>query len=110
MPGFTRHSYDWDDFDAQTAAVVTRRVPLEAGRRADDWPWPDKQIFVLTSRPLPADTPADVVVADNSPKGLLRKLRAAKLERDAFLLGGRRTLLALVDSARSTVSGCSASP
>jgi dihydrofolate reductase len=46
--------------------------------------------------PVPADVPADVVVADHSPQGLLERLRAAGLRRDAFLLGGRRTLHAFL--------------
>lgn len=37
------------------------------------------------------ELPADVVVADASPQGLLDKLRSAGVARDAFLLGGRRT-------------------
>jgi hypothetical protein len=97
MPDFKPHSsYGWPEFDAQIDAVVMGRVPLEAGLQANEWPWPGKQIFVLTSRPLPAGIPADVVVADDSPAGLLEKLRGAELGRDAFLLGGQRTLLTQV--------------
>jgi dihydrofolate reductase len=66
------------------------------GWRPEIWPWPGKQIFVLTSRPVPAEVPADVVVADDSPEGLLERLRTAGLARDAFLLGGRRTLHAFL--------------
>jgi dihydrofolate reductase len=51
---------------------------------------------VLTSRPVPTEVPADVLVADGSPQRLLEKLRAASLARDAFLLGGRRTLHAFL--------------
>jgi len=42
------------------------------------------------------EVPADVVVADRSPQGLLERLRAAGLSRDAFLLGGRSTLHAFL--------------
>ena len=45
---------------------------------------------------MPADVPADVVVADHSPQGLLERLRSADLTRDAFLLGGRSTLHAFL--------------
>lgn len=97
MPDFVPHdSYDWAAFSAQIDAVVMGRVPLEAGLGASEWPWPGKQIYVLTSRPVPAEVPADDVVADSSPSGLLNKLRAAKLTRDAFLLGGQRTLQAFL--------------
>jgi dihydrofolate reductase len=97
MPDFVPHeSYDWPQFDEQIDAVVLGRVALDAGLGAKDWPWPGKQIFVLTSRPVPAEVPADVVVADDSPQGLLERLRTAGLARDAFLLGGRRTLHAFL--------------
>ena len=98
MPDFSPHtSYGWPEFDEQCEAVVMGRVPLDAGLQASTWPWPEKQIYVLTSRPLPAGIPADVVVADDSPAGLLDKLRGAGLDRDAFLLGGRRTLNAFLE-------------
>ena len=42
---------------------------------------------MLTSRPISPDVPADVVVADPRPRGLLERLRAAGLTRGAFLLG-----------------------
>ena len=97
MPGFVPHeSYDWPAFDEQIDAVVLGRVALDAGLAANEWPWPGKQVFVLTSRPVPADVPADVVVADGRPQGLLERLRAANLTRDAFLLGGRSTLHAFL--------------
>ena len=97
MPDFVPHeSYGWPEFDEQIDAVVLGRVALDAGLAANAWPWPGKQIFVLTSRPVPNEVPADVVVADGSPQGLLERLRAASLRRDAFLLGGRSTLHAFL--------------
>jgi hypothetical protein len=72
MPDFVPHeSYGWPEFDAQIDAVVVGRAALDAGLAASPWPWPGKQIFVLTSRPVPAEVPADVVIADNRPEGLL---------------------------------------
>jgi len=98
VPDFSPHSsYDWPEFDDQIEAVVMGRVPVEAGLQASTWPWPGKQIYVLTSQPLPEGIPADVVVADATPVGLLEKLRAADLRRDAFLLGGQRTLHAFLE-------------
>jgi dihydrofolate reductase len=97
MPGFVPHgSYDWPAFNGEIDAVVMGRVPLDAGMQASEWPWPGKQIYVLTSKPVPADVPADVVVADRSPSRLLDQLRAAELNGDAFLLGGQRTLQAFL--------------
>jgi dihydrofolate reductase len=93
MPDFAPHnSYGWSEFNDECDAVVMGRVGLDAGLQNSEWPWPGKQIYVLTSRPVPVDVPADIVVADDTPQGLLDQLRAANLARDAFLLGGRRTL------------------
>lgn len=93
MPHFVPHgSYDWREFNDQIDAVVMGRVPFDAGLQSGDWPWPGKQIYVLTSRPLPDTVPADDVIADTTPTGLLDKLRTAHLTRDAFLIGGQRTL------------------
>lgn len=97
VPGFIPHeSYDWPAFNQQTEAVVMGRTGLDAGLQSRDWPWPGKQIYVLTSRLLPADVPADVVVASASPRVLIDRLRAANLTGDAFLLGGQRTLQAVL--------------
>jgi len=97
MPGFVPHgSYDWPTFDAQIDAVIMGRAGLDAGLRNSDWPWPGKHIYVLTSKPVPAEVPAHVVVADSTPSGLLRKLQATEITGDTFLLGGRRTLHAFL--------------
>jgi hypothetical protein len=61
MPDFAPHeSYGWPEFDQQIDAVVLGRVALHAGLAARTWPWPGKQIFVLTSRPVPTEVLADV--------------------------------------------------
>lgn len=97
MPDFVPHlSYGWQEFDDQIEAVVMGRVALDAGLGSRNWPWPGKQIYVLTSRPVPPEVPAVVVVAADSPSGLLDRLRSAGLAGDAFLLGGQRTLAAFL--------------
>lgn len=97
IPGFVPHgSYDWPVFSRQCQAVVLGRAALDAGLASGDWPWPGMHTYVLTSRPVPSDVPADVVVSDPTPEGLLRRLRSAGLTGDAFLLGGRRTLQAIM--------------
>jgi dihydrofolate reductase len=97
MPDFAPHSsYGWPEFNEQCDAVVMGRVGLDAGLDSGDWPWPGKQIYVLTSRPVPPEVPADVVVASGRPSELLDRLRGAGLVGDAFLLGGQRTLNAFI--------------
>jgi dihydrofolate reductase len=97
MPDFVPHgSYDWSEFNAQMDAVVIGRVALDAGLQASEWPWPGLQVYVLTSKPVPPEVPADIVVADSQPSELLATLHAADLTGDAFLLGGQRTLNAFL--------------
>jgi dihydrofolate reductase len=57
-------------------------------------PWPGLQVYVLTSRPLPPDTPADVIVAHGGPAGLAGQLRSSRSDRDVHLVGGPRTIRA----------------
>ena len=45
---------------------------------APRWPWPNLQVFVLTSRPLPANAPADVITA-GEPAALAERLRTRGL-------------------------------
>jgi hypothetical protein len=59
-------------------ADVMGRVALDAGLESWNRPWPGKQIYVLTSRPVPPEVPADVVVACNSPSELLDRLRGRR--------------------------------
>jgi dihydrofolate reductase len=72
------------------------RVALDAGLASGDWPWPGKQVYVLTSRPVPPDVAADVVVGSDSPSELLDRVRGSGIAGDAFLLGGQRTLSAFL--------------
>jgi dihydrofolate reductase len=61
---------------------------------APHWPWDGMQVFVLTSGPLPAGTPAGVVTSAGGPAGLVRQLRTRRSGGDAHLVGGPRTISA----------------
>jgi dihydrofolate reductase len=52
------------------------------------------QVFVLTSRPLPANTPVHVVVSPGGPAGLLARLRSRGSDGDVHLVGGPQTIRA----------------
>jgi dihydrofolate reductase len=98
MPDFEPHSsYGWPEFSAQCQAVILGRVALDAGLANPTWPWPGLDVFVLTSKPLPEAIPAGRVVSDDTPEGLVAKLRGSDLEGDAFLLGGQRTVNAFLE-------------
>ena len=99
MPDFVPgESYGMDEFIEQCVAVVVGRTTFDEGHaywtEHSVWAWEGKQVYVLTSEPLPAEVPADVVTSQGGPRGLLEQLRAARLEGDVHLLGGPRTLRA----------------
>ena len=80
------------------AAVVVGRATFDEGHaywsENSVWPWEGKHVYVLTSRPLPARVPDDVVASEGGAAGLLKQLRSAQLPGDVHLLGGPRTLRA----------------
>src|SRR5260370_31283386 len=64
---------------------------------APDWPWPSLQVYVLTSRPLPANTPDDVIVVRDRPAALVERLRSRGSDGDVHLVGGPRTIRAFYE-------------
>ncbi|MBO2452828.1 dihydrofolate reductase family protein [Actinomadura barringtoniae] len=86
-------SHGHPEFIADCGAVVMGRNTFEPAVGASHWPWPDLQVFVLTSRPLPAGTPSHVVSAAK-PAELLDLMRKADFEGDVHLVGGQQTVAA----------------
>ena len=66
---------------------------VRPGSRLPSWPWPNLQVFVLTSSTLPPEAPADVVTA-GTPQKLLKLMREADFEGDVHLVGGQQTIQA----------------
>lgn len=100
MPNFTPgQSYGTGEFLEQCGAVVVGRTTFDFGysywSEQGIWPWEGYQVFVLTSRPLPAKLPPGVVASQDGPAGLVEQLRSAELAGDVHLLGGAQTLKAL---------------
>jgi dihydrofolate reductase len=87
VPG---ESYGFLEFQKQVEAVLMGRTTFEPALRAEAWPWPDLDVFVLGSN-RPEGTPDEVVV-EGDPKRLLEKLREANGGRDVHLVGGPRTI------------------
>lgn len=71
-------------------AALMGRETFAPALRGDHWPWPDLDVFVLTSH-RPAGTP-DHVVTDGDPERLLAAVRAANRGGDVHLVGGPRTI------------------
>ena len=64
---------------------------------APTWPWPDLDVYVLTSTALPADTPAHVIASQGGPEGLLEQLRTRGSDGDVHLVGGPKTIRAFCE-------------
>jgi dihydrofolate reductase len=90
-------SHGYPEFIAGCDAVVMGRETFLPALGAPRWPWGDMQVYVLTSRPLPAGTPESVVIAAASPADLVRQLRSRTSGGDVHLVGGPRTVQALHD-------------
>jgi dihydrofolate reductase len=87
VPG---QSHGFPEFLEGFEAALMGRTTFEPALGADRWPWPDLNVFVLTSY-RPAGTP-DHVVTDGDPERLLEQLRAANHGGDVHLVGGPRTI------------------
>jgi len=92
VPG---RSHGYPEFIDGCDTVVMGRQTFLPALGAPQWPWGDMQVFVLTSRPLPAGTPAGVVTSAGSPAGLIRQLRSRGSGGDVHLVGGPRTIQAV---------------
>jgi dihydrofolate reductase len=98
MPTFAaRESHGQPEFLEGIAAVAMGRTTFEPAVGRDEWPWPGKQVYVLTSRPLPDGAPDDVIVSEGGPAGLLEQLRDADLGGDVQLLGGPQTIHSFIE-------------
>jgi dihydrofolate reductase len=93
LPAFTgADSYGLPDLLTENDAVVMGRTTFLPALDAPQWPWREP-VFVLTSRPLPANTPPEVITASD-PGELVERMEAAGVERDVHLIGGPTTMRA----------------
>ena len=98
MPGFEPGvSYGNVEFMRQCDAVVMGRSTFLPAVDAAWWPWPGKQVYVLTSRPLPANSPDGVIASAGGPAALLEQVRSAGHGRDVQILGGPSTVQAFLE-------------
>lgn len=86
-------SHGYPEFIAGCDAVVMGRATFLPALAAPAWPWGEMQTFVLTSSPLPPETPGHVVTADGVA-ALVGRLRSRRSEGDVHLVGGPRTVQA----------------
>lgn len=95
MPDFAPGtSHGFPEFISGCDAVVMGRNTFVPALGSPDWPWPGLQVFVLTSRPLPASTPADVIAVAEGPQAMAARLRSRGSDGDVHLVGGPQTIRA----------------
>jgi dihydrofolate reductase len=93
LPGFTgADSYGLPDFLSNCEAVVMGRTTFLPALAAPRWPW-TQPVFVLTSTPLPAETPGDVTSASTAAE-LLGLMKSAGITGEVHLVGGPSTMQA----------------
>jgi dihydrofolate reductase len=94
-------SHGYAEFNAGNDVVIVGRNTFDLGHRfwiSDQmWPWSDKHVYVLTSRPLPDNTHPNVTAPEGGPHGLVEHLRAAGFAGNAQLLGGAQAIRALLE-------------
>ena len=98
VPGFVgSESHGQAEFLAGCGAIAMGRTTFEPALDRDSWPWADKPIYVLTSRPLPGNTPPNVTAA-TTVEGLVDRMRNDGFSGDVQLLGGPQTLRSFHDA------------
>ena len=94
MPGFVpAASHGYPEFIASCDAAVMGRTTFLPALGAPAWPWAGLQVYVLTSHPLPANSPAGVI-AVGGPQEMAKQLRSRGSDGDVHLVGGPRTIRA----------------
>jgi dihydrofolate reductase len=90
-PAFVRgESYGFPEFQQGCDAVLMGRTTFEPALGAEQWPWPELDVFVLGSH-RPEGTP-DQVVVERDPERLLERVRESSSGGDVHLVGGPRTI------------------
>jgi dihydrofolate reductase len=87
-------SHGFPEFIENCDAAVMGRSTFVPALGAPRWPWPGLQVYVLTSSPLPAGTPEDVIVGTDGPAELAKQIRSRGSDKDVHLVGGPRTIRA----------------
>jgi dihydrofolate reductase len=91
-------SHGFPDFIDDCDAVLMGRTTFLPALGAPEWPWRGLQVFVMTSSPLPAQTPAGVVTVSGGPEQAVERLRNRGSDKDVHVVGGPLTIRGLVEA------------
>jgi dihydrofolate reductase len=102
MPTFVPgQSHDYAEFSPECPTIIIGRTVFDFGHmywtEQGMWPWADKQVYVLTSHPLPEKRHPSVTASRGGPAQLAEQLRETNLTGDVQLLGGARTIRAFLE-------------
>ena len=93
MPDFVPgESHGYTTFIEPCDTVLMGRSTFLPALGAPAWPWPGLHVFVLTSQPLPPETPPDVVAIAGGPAAAVERLRTRGSGGDVHVVGGPRTI------------------
>jgi dihydrofolate reductase len=84
-------SHGFPAFQTTCEAVLMGRTTFEPALRADRWPWPGLQVFVLGHN-VPTEGAPVPIVTDSDATALLEKVRTANKGRDVHLVGGMQAI------------------
>lgn len=99
MPDFVPGvSHGFPAFIEDCDAVLMGRTTFLPALGAPEWPWRDLQVFVMTSSPLPARTPAGVVAVSGGPRQAAERLRDRGSDKDVHVVGGPLTIRGLAEA------------
>jgi dihydrofolate reductase len=99
MPDFVPGvSHGFPDFIGDCDAVLMGRTTFIPALGAPQWPWERMRVFVMTSRPLPANTPPGVVAIAGGPEQAVQRLRTRGSDKDVHVVGGPSTIQGLADA------------
>ena len=96
MPDFVPGvSHGYPAFIEHCDAVLMGRTTFLPALSGPDWPWRGLEVFVITSSPLPPETPPGVVVVSGGPAEAAERLRTRGGDKDVHVVGGPLTIQGL---------------
>jgi len=95
LASFDPLAYGYESFSAQVGSVILGRRTYEFTQAFGDWPYGDKQAFILTSQEL-WDLPDNAVFVRTGIEGALKAARNAT-NKDVWIVGGAATMQAALE-------------
>jgi dihydrofolate reductase len=95
-----------DEFTADASAVVLGRTSFDQGWpfwKDGAWPYAGRQVYILTSRPLPDGAELyGIRASSGGVDGLVEELKSEVTSGFVHVLGGAQTIRAFIDQGATT--------